>query len=117
MKKSRVDADIEVSAFEAPKNADRALDKANKTPHRLLEEFHLSLRQTPKPQNSTASGTSESTLICLRGVEEDVKDEDVFASTTMTASVRMLFSQATDLRNEGYTGFPADVKDRLPQRT
>ena len=39
----------------------------------------------------------------LRGFEEDVKDEDVFASTTMTASVRMLLSQATDLRNEGYS--------------
>ena len=46
----------------------------------------------------------------LRGFEEDVKDEDVFASTTMTASVRMLLSQATDLRNEGYTVFTADVK-------
>ena len=42
--------------------------------------------------------------------EEDVKDEDVFTSTTMTASVRMLLSQATDLRNEGYTLFTADVK-------
>ena len=40
----------------------------------------------------------------LRGFEEDVKDEDVFASTTMTASVRLLLSQAIDLRNE------ADVK-------
>ena len=46
----------------------------------------------------------------LRGFEEDVKDEDVFASTTMTASVRMLLSQATDLRNECYTMFTADVK-------
>ena len=45
-----------------------------------------------------------------RGFEEDVKVEDVFASTTMTASVRMLLSQATDLRNEGYTVFTADVK-------
>ena len=41
---------------------------------------------------------------------EDVKDEDVFASTTMTASVRMLLSEATDFRNEGYTVFTADVK-------
>ena len=29
----------------------------------------------------------------------------------MTASVRMLLSQATDLRNEGYTVFTADVKN------
>ena len=39
-----------------------------------------------------------------------MKDEDIFASTTMTASVRMLLSQETDLRNEGYTVFTADVK-------
>ena len=39
-----------------------------------------------------------------------MKDEDVFAGTTMTASVRMLLSQATDLRSEGYTVFTADVK-------
>ena len=39
-----------------------------------------------------------------------MKDEDVFASTTMTASVRMLLSQATDFRNVGYTVFTADVK-------
>ena len=39
-----------------------------------------------------------------------MKDEDVFASTTMTASVKMPLSQATDLRNEGYTLFTANVK-------
>ena len=39
-----------------------------------------------------------------------MKDEDVFASTTMTASVRMVLSQATDLRSEEYTVFTADVK-------
>ena len=38
----------------------------------------------------------------LRGFE-DVKDEVVFASTTMTSSVRMLLSPAIDLRNEGYS--------------
>ena len=42
MKKSRVDADMEISAIEALTNAmlevDRALDKANKTLHHLLEE-------------------------------------------------------------------------------
>ena len=49
----------------------------------------------------------------LRGFEEDVKDEDVFASTTMTASVRKLLSQATDLRDDWctvFTVFTADVK-------
>ena len=46
----------------------------------------------------------------LRGFEEDVKDEDAFASTIMTASVRMLLSLATVLRSEGRTVFTADVK-------
>ena len=45
MKKSRVDADMEISAIEALTNAklevDRALDKANNTLHRLLEEIPL----------------------------------------------------------------------------
>ena len=46
----------------------------------------------------------------LRGFEEDVNDEDVFASTIMTASVRMLLSLATVPRSEGRTVFTADVK-------
>ena len=46
----------------------------------------------------------------LRVFEEDVKDKDVFDSTTMTAPMRMLLSQATDLRNEDCTVFTADVK-------
>ena len=45
----------------------------------------------------------------LRGFEEDVEDEDVFASTTMTAPMWMLLSQATDFRNEVYTVFTANV--------
>ena len=106
MKKSRVDADMEISATEALTNAklevDRALalDKANKTLHRLLEEI---------PQESEVLKPHKARYV-LRGFEEDVKDEDVFASTTMTASVTMLLSQATDLRNEGYTVFTGDVK-------
>ena len=35
-----------------------------------------------------------------RGCEEDAKDEDVFASTTMTASVRMLLSQAKESKTK-----------------
>ena len=50
------------------------------------------------------------TRYVLRGFEEDVKDEDVFVSTTMPASMRMPLSQALDLGNEGYTVFTADVK-------
>ena len=45
MKKPRVDIDVENSAIETLTNAklevDRALDKANKTLHRLLEEIPL----------------------------------------------------------------------------
>ena len=45
MKKSRVHADKEISAIETLSNAklevDRALDRANKTLHRLLEEIPL----------------------------------------------------------------------------
>ena len=45
MKKPRVDADMEISAIEMLTNAklevDRALDTANKTLHRLLEEIPL----------------------------------------------------------------------------
>ena len=49
----------------------------------------------------------------LRGFEEDVRDEDVFASTTLTASVRVLLCHATDLRSECHTVFTADVKTAL----
>ena len=51
------------------------------------------------------------------GFEEDVKDEDVFASTTLTASVGMLLSRATDLRSEGRTVFTSRREHRHPQRT
>ena len=49
-------------------------------------------------------------LYVLRSFEEDAKDEDVFASTTMTASERLVLSQATDLRCEENAVFTADVK-------
>ena len=108
MEKSRVDADMEISAIEALTNAKLEVDQGKQD----VASLAVRLRQSPKPQNSTASETRESTLRCtdakiisgkwvlqhhkartvLRGFEEDVKDEDVFASTTMTASVRLLLS-------------------------
>ena len=120
-KKSRVRADMEISAIEALTNAkfeiDRALDKASKTLHRLLEEIPLESEAATKAEElNSIRDKRVSTLRCVRakptprGFEEDVKDEDVFASATMTASMRMLLSQALDLRNEGYTVFTADVK-------
>ena len=132
---ARVDADMEINAIEALTHAklevDRALDKANKTLHRLLEEMSLESEAVTKAAElnsirdervytqvyeneadaKTFSGRwvlkTHKARYVLRGFEEDVKDEDVFASTTMTASVRTLLSEATDLRNEGYTVFTA----------
>ena len=113
---------------------DRALDTANKTLHRLLEEIpHESEAVTKAAELNSIrdkrvyaevyENEADAQIISgkwvlkphkaryvLRGFEEDVKDEDVFASTTMTASVRMLLSQATDLRSESYTVFTAHVK-------
>ena len=71
MKKSRVDADMEISAIEALTNAkfevDRALDKANKTSHRLLEEIPLeSEAVTEAAELNSIRETSESTLRCTR---------------------------------------------------
>ena len=138
MKKSRMDADMEISAAEALTNAklevDRALDKANKTFHRWLQEIPLESEANTKAAELNSirdkrvhtevyENEADAKIISgkwvlkphraryvLRGFEEDVKDEDVFASTTMTASVRMPLSQATDLRKEGYTVFTTDVK-------
>ena len=121
VKKSRVDADTEISgALTNDKlEVDRALDKANTTLHRLLGEIPLESEAVTKAAElSSIRDKRVYTLVyesesrrqdyprqvgagyVLRGFEEDVKDEDVFASTTMTASVRMLLSQATGLRNE-----------------
>ena len=58
----------------------------------------------PTPRLLAGIETTQGTICAeMRGFEEDVKDEDVFANTTMTASLRMLLSQATDLRNEEYS--------------
>ena len=124
-----------ICAVEALTNAklevDRALDKANKTLHRLLSEAvtkaaELHSVRDKRVYTEVYESEADAKIISgkwalkpykarnvLRGFEEDVKDEDVFASTTMTASVRMLFSQATDLRNEGYTVFTAGVKTAI----
>ena len=138
MKKPRMDDDMEINAIETLTNAklevNRALDTANKTLHRLLEECpHESEAVTKAAElNSikdkrayTEMYESEAdakiisgkwvlkphySLYVLRGFEEDVNDEHVEASTTMTASVRMVLSQAPDLRSEEYTVFTADVK-------
>ena len=138
MKKPRVDNIMEISAIEKLTNAkldvDRALDTANKTLHRLLEEIPLESEAVTKAAELNSirdkrvytemyAREADAKIISgkwvlkphkaryvLTGFEEDVKDEDVFATTTMTASVRVLLSQATDLRNESHTMFTADVK-------
>ena len=135
MKKSRVDADMEISAVEALTHAklevDRAQDNANMVLHRLLEEIpfeseavtnaaELNSIRDKRVYTAVYEIDADAKIISGKWVlkphtvryvlEEDVKDGHVFASTTMTASVRMLLTQATDLGNEGYTVFTADVK-------
>ena len=135
MKKSRVDADVEISAIEALTNAKMEVDRAlDETLHRLLEELPLESEAVTsvaelnsiidkRVYTEVYESEADAKIISgkwvlkphkaryvLRDFEEDVKDEDVFVSTTMTASVRMLLLQATDLRNEGDTVFTADVK-------
>ena len=123
-----VRADMEISSIEALTNTklkvDRALDTANKTLHRLLEEILFESEAVTKATELNSikdkrvytemyESEAEARIISgkwvlkpqkaryvLRAFEEDVKDEDVFASTTMTTSVRLLLSQAIDLRNE-----------------
>ena len=130
---------MEGSVSEALTNAklevDRALDTANKTLHRLLEEIphesgavtkaaELNSIRDKRVYTEVYESEADAQIISgkwelkphkaryvLRGFEEDVKDEDVFASTTMTASVRLLHSQAKDIRNDGCTMFTADVKN------
>ena len=108
MKKSRVNADMDNSVIEGLTHAkledDRALDKANKTLHRLREEIPLeseaatnaaelnSIRDSAStPSEADAKIISGKWVLkphearCVpRSFEEDVKDEDGFASTTMT---------------------------------
>ena len=138
MWKPRVDADMEISSIEALTNTklkvDRALDTANKTLHRLLEAIPFESEAVTKATELNSikdkrvytemyESEADARIISgkwvlkpqkaryvLRAFEEDVKNEDVFASTTMTTSVRLLLSQAIDLRNEGNTIFTADVK-------
>ena len=104
MKKSRVDADMEISATEALTNAklevDRALDTANKTLHRLLEEIPLESEAVTKAAELNSirdkrvyaevyENEADAKIISgkwvlkphrarcvLRGFEQEVKDDD-----------------------------------------
>ena len=104
MKKSRVDADMEISATEALTNAklevDRALDMANKTLHRLLEEISLECEAVTKAAELNSirdkrvygevyENEADAKIISgnwvlephrarcvLRGFEQEVKDDD-----------------------------------------
>ena len=60
--------------------------------------------------SAETAGRSHKARYVLRGFEEDVKNEDVFASTTLTASAPMLLSFAIDQKSEGYTVVTAIVK-------
>ena len=76
-KKSRVDADMEISAIEALTNAtlevDRGLDKASKTLHRLLEEIPLESEAVTKAEELNSIRDKRlSTLRCV-GSEADAE--------------------------------------------
>ena len=113
---------MEGSVIEALTNAklevDRALDTANKTLHRLLEDIPLESEAVTKAAELNSirdkrvytdvyESEADAKIISgkwelkphkaryvLRGFEEDVKDEDVFASTARTAAVRMFTLQS-----------------------
>ena len=76
VKKYRSDADMEISVIEALTDAklevDRALDTANKTLHRLLEENPLFQRRSPMPQKLN-SIRDERVYTEVYGSEADAK--------------------------------------------
>ena len=137
-KNFRVDTDMEISALETLTNAklevDRALDRANKMLHRLLEEIPLESEAVTKAaelysipdkrvytnvyeneadakiiSGKWALGTTRAER--LRGRREGRRrlrqhDDDSISDDTILASNR----------SEGYTVFTADVKTRFSQR-
>ena len=132
MKKSRVDADMEVSAIESLTNAklevDRALDKANKTLHRLLEEISLELEGVTRAAELNSirdkrvytevyekeadakiiSGKwvlKPQGTICaerLRGKREGRRGLRQHDDDSISENATLSLSQATDLRNESW---------------
>ena len=138
-KKARVGADMDVGAIDELTNAKLEVDRSTERCRRNITspagvKSHLSLRQSPKAaglkrirdkrvHNEVYEDEADGQVISgkwvlkthkaryvLRGFEEDVKDEDVFASTTMTASVRMLPSLATDFKDMSCSAYAADMK-------
>ena len=101
MTKPCVDIDMEISVIETLTNAKLEVDRTTQRTRRCVvcwKKFHLSLRLSPMPQYATVymyeSEADAKTIggnwvlkphkarYVLRGFEEDVEDEDVFASTT-----------------------------------
>ena len=133
MKKRRVNDNMEISAIETLANAKlevgRALHTANKTLHRLLDECphefeaitksaELNSIKDKRVYTEMYESEADAKIISGKWVLKPHKARYVlrgtktssFASTTMTASVRMVLSQATDLISEVYAVFTADVK-------
>ena len=132
---------MEISSIEALTNTklkvDRALDTTNKTLHRLLEPIPFESEAVTKATELNSikdkrvyaemyESEADARIISgkwvlkpqkaryvLRAFEEDVKDEDVFASTTMTASV--LSSDRPQKRRSH--SIHSRRENRLPQRT
>ena len=132
---------MEISSIEALTNTklkvDRALDTTNKTLHRLLEPIPFESEAVTKATELNSikdkrvytemyESEADARIISgkwvlkpqkaryvLRAFEEDVKDEDVFASTTMTASV--LSSDRPQKRRSH--SIHSRRENRLPHRT
>ena len=132
---------MEISSIEALTNTklkvDRALDTTNKTLHRLLEPIPFESEAVTKATELNSikdkrvytemyESEADARIISgkwvlkpqkaryvLRAFEEDVKDEDVFASTTMTASV---LSNDRPQKRRSHS-IHSRRENRLPQRT
>ena len=123
MKKRRVNDNMEISAIETLTNAKlevgRALHTTNKTLHRLLDECphefeaitksaELNSIKDKRVYTEMYESEADAKIMSGKWVLKPHKARYVlrgtrtssFASTTMTASVRMVLSQATDLISE-----------------
>ena len=93
---------------------DIALNSKNKTAHKMLSESCGSeLEAVAKASEvkilKRLGNVMSKARYVLCAFEEDVKDEDDLASTTLTASARMLLAPAIDRKNEQYTVLTADL--------
>ena len=127
-----LDADREISAVETLSTAklkvDMPLNSAHTALHRTSSEPGSESEATAKASElkslkekrvytgTTGAMSRRKHGTCCVAFEEEAKTEDIFTSTTLTTSIRVLLSFAIDRKSEGHTVFTADVKKGLPQR-